>query len=212
MAAARGVGPATVVSIGLHLLVVAALWRSPSPVVVGPAPVLEVFLAPALVARPASRPAVASPRPAAVRAKIAAAPRAPLSDGAGGAPATDAPSPASAPWVARPVDPAPAAPAPAPSSNRPAEDPLDAWSRQVWTAIDRRRPRGEAGATAARVAFSLDRSGRLTGLRLAGSSGAPRFDREAMRAVRAAAPFPPPPAGVDAAGLRFEIVIRSTGG
>lgn len=207
MAAARGVGPATVISIGLHLLVVAALWRSPTPVVGGP-PVLEVFLAPAPRALPAIRPTEAGVRSPGVRAKAAAQRPADLSDGSAGAPPAASALPE--PGAVRAIDASSGDPPP-PSAAPLAEDPFDAWSRRVWAAIDRRRPRALAGASAARVAFSLDRNGRLTALWLASSSGAPDFDRAAMRAVRAAAPFPPPPAGVDAARLRFEIVIRSTG-
>lgn len=207
--AARGVGLATVISIGLHLLVVAALWRPPTPLAGGRAPVMEVVLSPADVSSP-PRAAAARARPPSVPVKTGTAARPSPPDKPAVTPAgAAAPSPDSP--VVRPVDPGPVVPAPAASPARSVEDPFDAWSREVWAAIDRRRPRGEAGATAARVAFSLDRSGRITALRLAASSGAPAFDREAMRAVRAAAPFPSPPTGIEADRLRFEILIRSAG-
>jgi protein TonB len=205
--AARGVGPATVISIGLHLLVVAALWRSPAPVHRGSASALEVILAPAPVARRPRRPvevraAPSAPATPAVR-PAASGPAGPVP--AASAPPADQPPP-------REAGPPVIAPAGAPGPTPSVEDPFDAWSRQVWAAIDLRRPRALSGATAARVAFSLDRDGRLTGLRLAGSSGAPDFDRAALRAVRGAAPFPAPPPGIEAARRRFEIVIRSAGG
>jgi TonB family protein len=71
------------------------------------------------------------------------------------------------------------------------------------------------GRAARRVAVDiiLDRAGRLVDAKVATSSGLAFFDREALRAIDAAAPFPNPPAGlVDAEGhvvlaaygLRFE--------
>jgi periplasmic protein TonB len=53
--------------------------------------------------------------------------------------------------------------------------------------------RGEQGV--ARVAISIDGSGRVTGVRLAGSSGHANFDREAQAIVRRASPLPAPPSG-----------------
>lgn len=211
MAGARGVGSAAAVSIALHLMVVAALWRSPAPVGGGLPPVLDVVLAPAPAAgpvRPEARARAVSPAaPALPGARTVAAPRADAPDAEDGGQVAAAASPS-----LRADDPRPAARPPEPSSERLVDDPFEAWSRLVWAAIDRRRPRAEAGATAARVAFTIDRDGRLAALRLAASSGAPGFDRAAMRAVRAAAPFPAPPAAIDAARLRFEIVIRSAAG
>lgn len=206
---ARGGRLAMTVSIVLHLAVVAALWRAPAPVSAGAPVVLDLVLTPAPSARLAPRrppPRATPPRP---RAAVAASPPRP-------APALAVPVAAAAPApepgpVARP-DAGAADPPSAPAAAGPVVDPFDAWSRQVWAVINRRRPRAEAGATAARVAFSLDPEGRLTGMRLAASSGSPTFDRAALRAVRAAAPFPRPPPGVAPPRLRFEILIRSGAG
>jgi protein TonB len=207
MAAGRRLASAIGVSLALHLVVIAAAWRSPALRVAGAPRVMEVELA--LSPR---APAQARDRPSAVAALRSDPVRPPpppdRPDDAGGEPA----SPVSPPPPLRPAGqpaPDPVASPVAPAASGAVEDPVDAWIRTVWAAIDRRRPRSVMGATAARVAFSVDREGRLTGLRLAGSSGAPAFDREAMRAVRSAAPFSPPPPGVDARRLRFEILIRS---
>jgi periplasmic protein TonB len=53
--------------------------------------------------------------------------------------------------------------------------------------------RGEQGV--ARVTISIDGSGRVTGVRLAGTSGNAAFDREAQAIVRRASPLPAPPSG-----------------
>jgi TonB family protein len=71
------------------------------------------------------------------------------------------------------------------------------------------------GRAARRVAVDivLDRSGRLVATKVASTSGLPFFDREALRAIDAAAPFPNPPDGLvngdghvvlERYGLRFE--------
>jgi protein TonB len=206
MAAGRRLASAIGVSLALHLVVIAAAWRSPAPRVAGAPRVMEVELAlsPRAPAQARDRPtAVAALRSDPVRTPPPAKP-----DAGGGEPA----APVSPPPPLRPAGqpaPDPVASPVTPAASGAVEEPVDAWIRTVWAAIDRRRPRSVMGATAARVAFSVDREGRLTGLRLAGSSGATAFDREAMRAVRSAAPFSPPPPGVDARRLRFEILIRS---
>lgn len=59
----------------------------------------------------------------------------------------------------------------------------------------RRRPRA-SGAGFAKVAFSLTSSGGVENIRISTSSGASKFDREALKFVKRAAPFPKPPANV----------------
>ena len=66
------------------------------------------------------------------------------------------------------------------------------------------RPRvGARGTTV--VAFSISAGGGLGAISLARSSGSARLDQAALRVVRRAAPFPPPPAG---ARRRFSINIK----
>jgi TonB family protein len=84
---------------------------------------------------------------------------------------------------------------------------------RAWDALD---PHDRAfGREARRVVVDivLDRAGRLVDATVAGSSGLAFFDREALRAIAAAAPFPNPPAGLvggdgrivlEQFGLRFE--------
>jgi protein TonB len=55
------------------------------------------------------------------------------------------------------------------------------------------RSRGDSGS--ATVAFTLDGGGRVTSVRLAGSSGHASLDQEVQAMVRRASPFPAPPDG-----------------
>ncbi len=59
-----------------------------------------------------------------------------------------------------------------------------------------RRPRASGPGTA-RVAFTVARDGSLERVEIAQSSGSGRFDRDAVRMIERAAPFPEPPAGVN---------------
>lgn len=55
--------------------------------------------------------------------------------------------------------------------------------------------------------FSLGPKGDLQACRVAQSSGNPDLDRAALEAIRRAAPFPPPPAGLGRDGLRLELTV-----
>lgn len=66
------------------------------------------------------------------------------------------------------------------------------------------RPRAGGRGTAV-VAFRVATSGALAGVSIARSSGSAVLDREALRMIRRAAPFPAPPAG---AQRRFRISIE----
>ncbi len=208
MGTVRGAGPAAAVSIALHLAAAAALLRPPDA---GPppAPSIEVWLAPV---------SQAAPRPAARKQAVPSRGE----GGAGPAPRRAAPTPGSPVESMAEPKPAPvplpaatatttpdvAPAAPVAGSSRP-EDPFDAYARLVWSRVDRHRPRSDAASGVAQVVFSLAPDGRLISLRLAATSGTPAFDRAAMGAVRAAAPFPRPPGDIDPRRLDFRIAIRS---
>ncbi|MEL7040978.1 MAG: TonB family protein [Pseudomonadota bacterium] len=72
----------------------------------------------------------------------------------------------------------------------------DNYAGQVMRHLLRvRRPRASrAGSTYIR--FELDENGKIIDLAVTTSSGSRRFDREAIKVVERAEPFPPPPAGV----------------
>jgi len=202
----RGGGLAIGASLALHLLVAAVLVRQ-APVGRVDPPVLEISLAREAPAvrrerppRPARAPAASPPSPAASSVRPTGPQMEPSVDG-------PAPAPAAPPGPSPPSAPAPAAMAPAASP----EGVAAAYARRVWARINAHRPRTAPGAGTAEVAFRLDAGGRLTALRLVSSSGRPAFDRAALASVRAAAPFPAPPEGLDPAALDFEIPIRSGG-
>ena len=71
----------------------------------------------------------------------------------------------------------------------------------------KRYPSGESAAGRARGAFSIDRSGRVLSARLAGSSGNPSFDEEAVAMVRRASPVPPPPPEVAGGTITFTVPV-----
>ena len=124
------------------------------------------------------------------------------------APQADAtsPTPPSAPQpkaraAGRPT--AQAAPSAGGQATRPAADASAAQSAALqaqWGARIQRKvhrnlfyPRGASGAGTARVALTVDRNGRLQGVRLIRSSGTQAFDQAALTAVRRAGRFPRAP-------------------
>lgn len=70
------------------------------------------------------------------------------------------------------------------------------YAANVRAAIGRHRPRVGGGGSAT-VAFSIGPGGGLQGARIVRSSGRQAADQAAIATVRAAAPFPPPPAGIN---------------
>ena len=70
------------------------------------------------------------------------------------------------------------------------------YAANVRAAIGRHRPRVGGGGSAT-VAFSIGPGGGLQGVKIVRSSGRQAADQAAVATVRAAAPFPPPPAGIN---------------
>jgi protein TonB len=70
------------------------------------------------------------------------------------------------------------------------------YAASVRAAIGRHRPAARGGGRAT-VAFSIGPAGGLQGVRIARSSGKAQLDQAAIATVQRAAPFPPPPAGVN---------------
>jgi periplasmic protein TonB len=69
-------------------------------------------------------------------------------------------------------------------------------------------PSGNSQRGVATLAFTLDRSGRVTASRLAGSSGVAAFDAKAMATLRQAQPFPPFPAEISYASMPVTISLN----
>lgn len=117
--------------------------------------------------------------------------------------------------------PAPQAPAtaetspPPPSSSPPLADSapeqadaLAVYAKALRQRIMARLPGGLNRQGAVMVAFTLNTAGHITSAEVAQSSSDLQLDRIALRMVRAAAPFPAPPADVPDTRLRFSIEVR----
>jgi protein TonB len=111
--------------------------------------------------------------------------------------------------LAAPVPTAPqSAPAPA---ERAAAPTVAKWERLLVAQLERHKrypPQARGKVGEARLAFSIDRTGRVLASRIVHSSGSEALDQEALALVRRAAPFPPPPAGVSDDRLSFVVPIR----
>jgi periplasmic protein TonB len=88
---------------------------------------------------------------------------------------------------------------------------LQNWRRDLIAQIERHKrfpagARGQSGV--ASVAFSIDRSGRLTDVRIAASSGSASLDGAALDLIRRAQPFPAPPEALPERDLSFVAPVR----
>jgi periplasmic protein TonB len=89
-------------------------------------------------------------------------------------------------------------------------DAVGRWEAQVTLRLaDQRRfpPEAKGQNGAAKVAFTIDRSGRLISETLIESTGSPLLDAEAIAMVKRAQPFPPPPAEVREDSPKFELPV-----
>jgi periplasmic protein TonB len=59
----------------------------------------------------------------------------------------------------------------------------------------------------ARVAFKIDRAGKLLSSNIVGGAGIPALDNAALAIVRSAQPFPPAPTEVADDGLKFVVPV-----
>jgi periplasmic protein TonB len=88
---------------------------------------------------------------------------------------------------------------------------LQSWRRELIAQIERHKrfPAGAAGQSGvARVAFSINRSGRVTEVRIAASSGSAALDEAALDLIRRSQPFPTPPAALPESDLTFVAPVR----
>jgi periplasmic protein TonB len=125
--------------------------------------------------------------------------------------------------VAAPAAPVPTAPVSAPAQTRlaaaPAVAPLErptaalvtSWQRLLVAQLERHKrypPQARGKVGEAKLAFSIDRTGRVLASRIVRSSGSEALDQEALALLRRAAPLPPPPAGLPDERLSFVVPIR----
>jgi len=117
--------------------------------------------------------------------------------------------------------PAAVAPALRPASPPPGRVPLPSsaaivgWQRSLQAQLERnkRYPPGAGGVQGtAKLAFRIDRRGRLLTSRIAQSSGSAALDEETLALARRAQPFPPPPADLGEDQLSFVVPIRYAAG
>ena len=202
LAGARMRGFGLILSFGAHALLLTGLWRTvivpaghePAATVVP----VAIVAAPAAPARP-SEPAAPSVPPTRIAPKAGASPKpkaveaAPEREAALVAPAAAAESAVVSLPDAPPSDPAPT------------DDSMQLYARTVWTRILDHKPRFIRLRGTVTLSFVLSRDGALTASSIAGSSGSDVLDQIALTALRAAAPFPPPPASATAYQLTFTI-------
>jgi periplasmic protein TonB len=108
--------------------------------------------------------------------------------------------------VPKPVEEEP--PPPPPPTAAPTEgsqdargvNPLPAWQKEVNKLLEKNKRypsqvRAQRKRMVARVAFNMDRQGKVTSPpHVVGSSGISAFDQEALELIQRAQPYPPPPA------------------
>lgn len=133
-------------------------------------------------------------------------------------PIDDKPAPVVAP--AAPVPTAPqVAPTPAPrvaalavgQVPRPTSAAIASWQRLLVAQLERHKrypPQAHGQVGEARLAFRIDRSGRVLTSRIVHSSGSEALDEEALALIRRAVPLPVPPAGTPDDQLSFVVPIR----
>ena len=103
--------------------------------------------------------------------------------------------------------PLPTAP-PSPGPSRASDDAFRIYSETVSAWISKHKPGGIRFRGTVTLAFSLSRDGRLAAAEIANSSGMGAVDQAALGALRAAAPFPPPPENASEQQLTFAIPFQ----
>jgi protein TonB len=148
---------------------------------------------------------IKEPRAVAAPARAGARATAPPDRPDGAAPATALPPPPDSAGAVPPAVAPPGTEAAAAAPARGEGDAAAAYAAALWSRIARQRPRGLGVAGTALVLIVVGPGGALEDARIDRSSGDPRLDARALAAVSAAAPFPAPPATMDAAERRFLI-------
>jgi protein TonB len=85
------------------------------------------------------------------------------------------------------------------------EEAMQAYARTLWAQIISHKPRGIRFQGTVMLSFSLSVSGDLLSADVSRSSGIGSLDQAALGALKDAAPFPQPPAGLSAGQLSFTI-------
>ena len=93
-------------------------------------------------------------------------------------------------------------------------DAVEAWKKRIVTRLNASKrfpPEARGLSGVAKVAFGLDRSGKLISRKLTQSSGIAVLDKEALATVGRARPFPVPPPEIDDEGLTLIVPLVFAG-
>src|SRR5262245_45132424 len=89
-------------------------------------------------------------------------------------------------------------------------DPVGEWEKEIFNRLARPKrfpPEAKGQSGAAKVVFTIDRSGNVISEKLIVSTGSPVLDAEAIAMIRRAQPFPPPPPEVGEDRPKFELPV-----
>ena len=118
--------------------------------------------------------------------------------------------PTAMPSIAMPPTPAPPV---AGAAVQPSAAIVHRWESELVAHIERfkrypteARARGQQGLT--RVAFTIDRDGRVRASHILQTSGSPELDQESLAMLNRAQPMPKPPSQVQSSDLSFVVPIR----
>jgi protein TonB len=90
-------------------------------------------------------------------------------------------------------------------------NPLPAWQKEISKILENNKRYPSEARTKrgiAKVAFNMDRQGKVTSARLVASSGSSVFDQEALQLVQRAQPYPPPPSVLPGPEVTLTVPIR----
>jgi protein TonB len=99
---------------------------------------------------------------------------------------------------------APASPSPQPAPATASPGAVREYARYVSQALAKSKPRGPGAFGTVRIRLAIAQDGGLASVEIMKSSGNRRLDRMALAAVHSAA-LPPPPAGMTADQLTYEV-------
>jgi protein TonB len=91
-------------------------------------------------------------------------------------------------------------------------NPLPAWQKEINKILEKNKrypsqARAQRKRMVTRVAFNMDRQGKVTSARVVASSGSSAFDQEALELIERAQPYPPPPAVLQGAEIPIMVPI-----
>jgi protein TonB len=91
-------------------------------------------------------------------------------------------------------------------------NPLPAWQKEINKILEKNKrypsqARAQRKRMVTRVAFNMDREGKVMSARIVASSGSSAFDQEALELIQRAQPYPPPPAVLPGAEIPIIVPI-----